>query len=98
MSSNHEFPPWDDAGAFDFRTLKAELTRDSAPDLLRDVLCPRCGATGNYRLFDKLANNAVGIMCTACGAQHPFMGWGIQWVPVDKAKKRRSNDIAAVIK
>jgi len=24
------------------------------------------------------------------------MGWGLQWIPVDKKKKRRSNDIAAV--
>src|SRR5215471_5833381 len=90
------FPPWDDRGAFDFKALKDTLTRSNAAEKLQGVLCPRCGTTGEFRLFDKLTNNAVGIECTACGAQHPFMGWGLQWVPIDKKEKRRSNDIVAV--
>src|SRR5262249_37600023 len=95
-NKSQDFPPWEDRGAFDFQALKTELTRSNADGLLREVLCPKCGTVGKYRLFDNSANNAVGIQCGACGKRHPFMGWGIQWIPIAKTDKRRSNDIVAV--
>jgi hypothetical protein len=96
QNANWDFPPWEDRGAFDFQTFKAELTRSNANELLRKVPCPKCGTVGKYSLFDKPTSNAVGIECAACRARHPFMGWGIQWVPIAKTEKRRSNDIVAV--
>jgi hypothetical protein len=92
----NKFPPWDERGALDPEALKAELTRSNASELLKKLVCPGCGVVGEFRLFNKHANNAVGIECSACGKKHPFMAWGIQWVPVDKKEKRRSNDIVAV--
>jgi hypothetical protein len=91
-----KFPPWDERGAFDFKVLKDALTRSNADEKLHNVPCPRCGSIGKYQLFDQRSNNAVGVECTACGTKHPFMGWGLQWVPVNKKEKRRPNDIAAV--
>jgi hypothetical protein len=96
QQNHRDFPPWEDRGAFDFQALKDELNRSNADTLLREVLCPRCGTVGKYCLFDSPANNAVGIKCNACTARHPFMAWGIVWVPIAKTEKRRSNDIVAV--
>jgi hypothetical protein len=98
MSSPFDFPPWDHQGAFDFEALKAALTRENTQDLLRSVPCPRCGVIGQYQTFVHPANSGMGITCAACGAKHPFMGWGLHWIPKDKKVNYRSNDIAAVIK
>jgi hypothetical protein len=82
----------------DFEQLKREITRDNARDLLRDVACPTCGAVGEFDLLDVHANNGVALQCAHCGRRHPFMGYGVQFLPISAdARPRRSNDIAAVV-
>jgi hypothetical protein len=80
----------------DFEQLQRDITRETALDMLRDVACPACGIVGAYQLFDEIANNGVGIQCRSCGKHHPFVRQRIMWLR--SADKRRSNDIAAVMK
>ena len=54
MSENFTcFPPWDDRGAFDVKTLKDTLTRDNATETLRGATCPKCGNVGQFQLFNR---------------------------------------------
>jgi Zinc-binding domain of primase-helicase len=76
--------------------LRDQMNRENALELLRDVACPACGSLGDYQLFDELNNNGVGLQCRACSKHHPFIKQGIMWLRT--AGKRRSNDIAAVMK
>lgn len=80
----------------DFEQLQRDITRETALDMLRDVPCPTCGSTGAYQLFDELNNGGVGIQCNGCGKHHPFVRQHIMWLRA--ASKRRSNDIATVMK
>jgi hypothetical protein len=79
-----------------FETLRAEITRANALELLRDVACPYCANVGEYQLFDEINNNGVGIRCRGCDKHHPFVKQHIMWLR--SGEKRRSNDIVAVTK
>ena len=77
-------------------TLRDQITRENALALLRCIACPACRALGDYQLFDEPSNNGVGVQCRACQKRHPLRLFGVMWLRAEG--KRRSNDIAAVMK
>jgi hypothetical protein len=82
----------------DVENLATIITADNAGGVLAGANCPCCGACGAFDTFRHPNNNGVGVICNACGEQHPFRKHRIVWLRQGKNKPKRSNDIAAVIK
>jgi hypothetical protein len=61
------------------RSQLKEITRENAGHLLTFEDCPLCKTRGRFTLFSKGPH--VGIACAACGREHPFRRYSIQWLP-----------------
>lgn len=63
------------------------VTRENFATRLVVEKCPKCGITGCFNSFP--SGPHLGIVCLACGREHPFRGRGLMWLPGQDAAWKR---------